>query len=75
MPEQPAVERKNMDKKDILSRVGGGNQTDRTSVNLVVDGKIVETAVGNQTETLNEALWSLEGDIYWPLCLEVGHRE
>lgn len=40
--------------------VGGGNQTDRTSVNLVVDGKIVETAVGNQTETLNEVVWDLK---------------
>ena len=29
-------------------------------MNLVVDGKIVETAVGNQTETLNEVVWDLK---------------
>ena len=40
--------------------VGGGSQADRTSVNLVVDGKIVETAVGNQTETLSETVWDLK---------------
>ena len=50
----------NIGKRYLKFLVGGGNQTDRTSVNLVVDGKIVETAVGNQTETLNEVVWDLK---------------
>ena len=47
-------------KRYLKFLVGGGSQADRTSVNLVVDGKIVETAVGNQTETLSETIWDLK---------------
>ncbi|MDO5420878.1 MAG: GH116 family glycosyl hydrolase [Bacteroides sp.] len=50
----------NIGKRYLKFLVGGGNQTDRTSVNLVVDGKIVETAVGRQTETLSEVVWDLK---------------
>lgn len=49
-----------IDKRYLKFLVGGGNQADRTSVNLVVDGKIVQTAVGNMSETLNEAIWDLK---------------
>lgn len=49
-----------IDKRYLKFLVGGGNQADRTSVNLVVDGKIVQTAVGNMSETLNEAVWDLK---------------
>lgn len=50
----------NIGKRYLKFLVGGGCQADRTSVNLVVDGKIVETAVGNQTETLSETVWDLK---------------
>ncbi len=40
--------------------VGGGNQKEKTSVNLVIDDKIVETAVGNNTESLREHIWNLK---------------
>lgn len=50
----------NIGKRYLKFLVGGGSQADRTSVNLVVDGKIVETAVGNQTETLSETVWDLK---------------
>lgn len=40
--------------------VGGGNLKDKTSVNLLVDNKIVETATGNQTETLVPITWDLK---------------
>lgn len=40
--------------------VGGGNQKDKTSVNLVVDDEIVKTATGNQSEVLNEQVWDLK---------------
>lgn len=40
--------------------VGGGSQTDRTSVNLVVDGKVVQTAAGRQSEMLNQVVWDLK---------------
>ena len=49
-----------IDKRYLKFLVGGGNQADRTSVNLVVDGKIVQTAVGNMSEALNEAVWDLK---------------
>lgn len=39
--------------------VGGGNDPEKTAVKLLVDGKIVETAVGNQTELLVEKIWDL----------------
>lgn len=50
----------NIGKRYLKFLVGGGNQADCTSVNLVVDGKIVLTAVGNQSEILNEAIWDLK---------------
>lgn len=50
----------NIEKRYLKFLVGGGNQTDRTSVNLVIDGKIVQTAAGNQSEILNEVVWDLK---------------
>jgi uncharacterized protein (DUF608 family) len=40
--------------------VGGGNLKEKTSVNLLIDDKIVETATGNQTETLELKVWDLK---------------
>lgn len=48
-----------IEKKYLKFLVGGGTQSDVTSVNLVIDGKNVLTAVGNQTDTLNEITWDL----------------
>lgn len=47
-------------KRYLKFLVGGGNLKEKTSVNLVVDGKIVETAVGNQTEILEPKVWDLK---------------
>ncbi len=47
-------------KRYLKFLVGGGNQEDKTSVNLLIDGKIVATAVGNQSETLREITWDVE---------------
>lgn len=47
-------------KRYLKFLIGGGNQVDRTSVNLVVDGMIVKAATGNQSETLNEVVWDLK---------------
>lgn len=49
-----------INKRYLKFLVGGGKQTDRTSVNLIVDGKIVCTAAGNQSETLKEVAWDLK---------------
>lgn len=49
-----------IEKRYLKFLVGGGNQADRTSVNLIVDGKTVQTAVGNMSEVLNEATWDLK---------------
>ncbi len=40
--------------------VGGGNDMENTAVKLLVDGKVVETAVGNQNETLRPTTWDLK---------------
>ncbi len=48
------------DKRYLKFLAGGGNLKDKTSVNLVVEGKIVETATGNQSETLEPKIWDLK---------------
>lgn len=50
----------NIEKRYLKFLIGGGNQSDRTSVNLIINGKIILTAVGNQSETLNETVWDLK---------------
>lgn len=60
-----------IDKRYLKFLVGGGNQADRTSVNLMVDGKIVQTAVGNMSETLNEAVWDLKAYQGKKACIKV----
>lgn len=47
-------------KRYLKFLVGGGSQADRTSVNLVIDGKTVHSAAGTQTETLSEVIWDLK---------------
>lgn len=49
-----------VEKRYLKFLVGGGNQLERTSVNLVVDGEIVKSATGNQSEMLNEVVWDLK---------------
>lgn len=49
-----------IDKLYLCFLVGGGNLKEKTSVNLVVDVKIVEAAVGKQSETLDRAIWDLK---------------
>lgn len=49
-----------IEKRYLKFLVGGGNQTDRTSVNLIIDGEIVKKAAGTQSETLNEIVWDLK---------------
>lgn len=40
--------------------VGGGNKKELTSVNLVVENKIVETATGQNSEILSEHIWDIK---------------
>jgi len=49
-----------INKRYMKFLVGGGNDPEKTAVILLVNGKIVDTAVGNQTETLNEKTWDLK---------------
>ena len=49
-----------VNKRYLKFLVGGGNQEDKTSVNLLIDEEIVVTAVGNQSETLREITWDVE---------------
>ena len=47
-------------KRYLKFMVGGGSDVENTAVKLLVDGKIVETAVGNQSEVLQEKTWDLK---------------
>ena len=47
-------------KRYLKFLVGGGNDAEKTAVKLLVDGKQVETATGNQTETLQTKSWDLK---------------
>lgn len=49
----------NLSKQYMKFLIGGGNDPDKTSVNLVVNDKIVRTAAGAQSEILNEAVWDI----------------
>ena len=49
-----------IDKRYLKFLVGGGNQIDCTSVNLVVNGKTVKSIAGNQSEALNAVVWDLK---------------
>lgn len=46
-------------KKYLKFLVGGGNQKKQTSVNLIVNGKTIETATGVNSETLSENTWDV----------------
>ncbi|MEA1951289.1 MAG: GH116 family glycosyl-hydrolase, partial [Planctomycetota bacterium] len=48
-----------VDKKNLHFLVGGGNHAKRTCVNLLVDGKTVASARGNETEQLGWATFDL----------------
>jgi len=47
-------------KRYLKFLVGGGSDPEKTAVKLLVGDKIVETAVGAQTETLQERTWDLK---------------
>ncbi len=47
-------------KRYLKFLVGGGNLKDKTSVNLLINDEIVETATGNQSEVLMPKVWDLE---------------
>ena len=47
-------------KRYLKFLVGGGDLREKTSVNLVVNDKIVETATGHQTENLEPKIWDLQ---------------
>ncbi len=47
-------------KRYLKFLVGGGSNIEKTAVKLLIDGKTVETAIGNQTETLHEKIWDLK---------------
>jgi uncharacterized protein (DUF608 family) len=49
-----------LDKRYLKFLVGGGSNIEKTAVKLLIDGKVVETAIGNQSETLTEKTWDLK---------------
>ena len=49
-----------IERKAIRLLVGGGNHPGRTCVNLMVDGKVVRSATGANSETLNPCVFRVE---------------
>ena len=49
----------NIDKKYLHLLVGGGSEDEQTCVDLLVDGKVVESAAGQNTERLQWTSWEL----------------
>lgn len=49
-----------INKRYLKFLVGGGSDPEKTAVKLLVNGKVVETAVGNQSEVLQEKIWDLK---------------
>ena len=47
-------------RKFINFLIGGGNHVDRTCIDLLVDGKVVRTAVGKNNEKLEGRFWNVE---------------
>ena len=47
-------------RKFVNFLIGGGNQVDRTCINLLVDGKVVRTAIGKSNEKLEGHFWRVE---------------
>lgn len=49
-----------LNKRYLKFLLGGGNNPQTTVVKLFINGKIVETAVGDQTEKLVEKVWDMK---------------
>ena len=49
-----------INKRYLKFLIGGGNDAEKTAVKLLVDGKVVKTATGSQTEQLTEMVWDLK---------------
>jgi len=49
-----------INKRYLKFLVGGGSDVEKTAIKLLIDGKVVETATGDQTETLKEKIWNLQ---------------
>lgn len=48
-----------IDRKFINFLIGGGNQLEKTCTNLLIDGKVVRSAVGKNSERLEWHFWSV----------------
>ena len=57
MLESPVI---TINKQYMKFLIGGGNDPEKTAVKLLIDGKVVETAVGQQTEMLTEKILYLK---------------
>lgn len=50
----------NIDRRFLKFLVGGGNDSDKTAIQLIVEDKVVRTASGVQSEVLSEMIWDLK---------------
>jgi uncharacterized protein (DUF608 family) len=49
-----------IDRKFINFLIGGGNHVDETCINLIVDGRLVRSAVGKNNERLEWHFWAVD---------------
>ncbi len=62
-------------KRFIHFLIGGGNHPGRCCLNLLVDGKVVRTATGNNTEQLRAERWDVREFLGKEAVLEIVDRE
>lgn len=49
-----------IDRNFLCFLIGGGNQKGKTGINLLVDGKVVRSAAGKNSEKLEHAVWNVK---------------
>ncbi|GMU91429.1 MAG: hypothetical protein AMXMBFR4_04870 [Candidatus Hydrogenedentota bacterium] len=60
-----------IEKRFIHFRIGGGNHPDETCLNLIVDGKVVHTSTGDNTEQLKPQRWDVSAFVGKKAVIEI----
>ncbi len=64
-----------VDRRFVSFLIGGGKHAKKTCINLLVDGKVVRTAVGDQTEKLEPHNWNVADLLGKQAQIEIVDRE